>query len=52
MKRLCELLTLVWLADIHNTTKINAVVANGAYLSRNSLDKLLGQLAAAVKEGK
>jgi predicted amidohydrolase len=40
------------LLDIHNTRKINAVVANGTYLSRASLDKLLSDLATAVKEGK
>ena len=40
------------LADIHNTQKINAVVANGNYLSRGALDKLLADLSAKVKEKK
>jgi imidazolonepropionase-like amidohydrolase len=34
------------LEDIHNTTKINAVVANGKYLSRTDLDGLLAEAKA------
>jgi imidazolonepropionase-like amidohydrolase len=34
------------LDDIHNTAKINAVVANGKYFSRNDLDELLAQAKA------
>ena len=38
------------LDDIHNTAKINAVVANGKYFSRSDLDELLAQ--AKAKAGK
>jgi imidazolonepropionase-like amidohydrolase len=35
------------LADIHNTTKIAAVVMNGKLLPRNELDKMLAEVEAA-----
>jgi imidazolonepropionase-like amidohydrolase len=35
------------LADIHNTTKIAAVVVNGKLLPRNELDKVLAEVEAA-----
>jgi len=38
------------LDDIHNTAKINAVVANGKYFSRSDLDELLAETKA--KAGK
>ncbi len=38
------------LLDISNTRKINAVVANGRYLSRELLDKMLNDVAALAKE--
>ena len=34
------------LVDIHNTQKINSVVANGRYFSRKDLDKLLADVEA------
>jgi imidazolonepropionase-like amidohydrolase len=37
------------LADISNTRKINAVVANGRYLSREFLDKMLSDIEAKAK---
>jgi len=37
------------LADISNTRKINAVVANGRYLSRKLLDKMLSDVEAKAK---
>jgi len=37
------------LADISNTRKINAVVANGRYLSREVLDKMLSDIEAKAK---
>jgi imidazolonepropionase-like amidohydrolase len=40
------------LTDISNTRKINAVVANGRYLSRKFLDKMLADVEAAAKEKK
>ena len=36
------------LADISNTRKINAVVVNGRYLSREFLDKMLANVKAKV----
>jgi hypothetical protein len=38
------------LADITNTTKIRAVVANGHYYDRAMLDKLLTDVQAPAKE--
>ena len=38
------------LADIHNTTKIAAVMVNGKLLPRNELDKMLAEVEAANKE--
>jgi imidazolonepropionase-like amidohydrolase len=38
------------LADIHNTTKIAAVMVNGKLLSRNELDEMLAEVEAANKE--
>jgi imidazolonepropionase-like amidohydrolase len=38
------------LADIHNTTKINAVVINGQLLDREKLDSLLTAAKAALAE--
>ena len=38
------------LIDISNTRKINAVVANGRYLSREDLDKILSDVEAKAKE--
>ena len=37
------------LADISNTRKINAVIANGRYLSREFLDKMLSDIEAKAK---
>jgi imidazolonepropionase-like amidohydrolase len=37
------------LTDISNTRKINAVVVNGRYLSRESLDKMLSDIEAKAK---
>ena len=37
------------LADIHNTTKIAAVIANGRLYDRAALDKLLSQAESAAK---
>lgn len=37
------------LADISNTRRINAVVANGRYLSREILDKMLSNVKARAK---
>ncbi len=37
------------LVDISNTRKINAVVANGRYLSRGFLDKMLSDIEAKAK---
>jgi len=37
------------LADISNTRKINAVVVNGRYLSREVLDKMLSEVEAKAK---
>jgi imidazolonepropionase-like amidohydrolase len=37
------------LADISNTRKINAVVVNGRYLSREFLDKMLSEVEAKAK---
>lgn len=37
------------LTDISNTRKINAVVANGRYLSREFLDKMLAEVEAKAK---
>lgn len=37
------------LADISNTRKINAVVVNGRYLSREALDKMLSEVEAKAK---
>ncbi|GAC1687251.1 MAG: hypothetical protein NVS9B3_05770 [Gemmatimonadaceae bacterium] len=40
------------LADIHNTTRIQAVVANGRYLDRDALDRLLrGAATTAAGNG-
>jgi imidazolonepropionase-like amidohydrolase len=36
------------LADIHNTRKISAVIVNGNYLPRSTLDKMLADTAAAA----
>ena len=38
------------LADIHNTTKITAVVANGRLLPRRELDQMLADVEAANKK--
>lgn len=38
------------LADIHNTRKIRAVIANGRFLDRWQLDKLLAQAEADAKK--
>ena len=38
------------LVDIHNTTKIAAVVANGRLLPRRELDRLLADVEAASKK--
>jgi imidazolonepropionase-like amidohydrolase len=38
------------LADIHNTTKIAAVVANGRLLPRRELDQMLAEVEAANKK--
>ena len=38
------------LLDISNTRKINAVVMNGRYLSREFLDKMLADIEAAAKD--
>lgn len=38
------------LLDISNTKKINAVVANGRYLSKKILDKMLTEVEAAAKK--
>jgi imidazolonepropionase-like amidohydrolase len=38
------------LADIHNTTKIAAVVANGRLLPRGELDRMLAEVEAANKK--
>ena len=38
------------LEDIHNTTKINAVIANGRFFGRAALDGLLKQVQAAAKK--
>src|SRR3954453_6561072 len=37
------------LAEIHNTTKIAAVMVNGTLLPRNELDKMLAEVEAANK---
>jgi imidazolonepropionase-like amidohydrolase len=37
------------LADIHNTTKIAAVVANGHYYDRTALDHLMAEVIARAK---
>jgi len=37
------------LADISNTRKINAVIVNGRYLSREFLDKMLSDIEAKAK---
>jgi Amidohydrolase family len=39
------------LADIHNTTKIDAVFANGRYLSHDDLQQMLDEVAASAKKG-
>jgi amidohydrolase family protein len=39
------------LADIHNTTKIHAVVANGKYYERATLDQMLANAEAAAAQG-
>jgi len=39
------------LIDIHNTTKINAVFANGTYLPQKTLQGLLANVAAATSRG-
>jgi imidazolonepropionase-like amidohydrolase len=40
------------LADIHNTTRIHAVVANGRFYDRAALDQMLADAeAAAAREG-
>lgn len=38
------------LTDIHNTTKIAAVVANGRLLPRRELDRMLAEVEAANKK--
>jgi len=38
------------LADISNTRKINAVIADGRYLSKETLEKMLADVETAVKE--
>ena len=38
------------LVDISNTTRINAVIQNGKYLSRQELDKILAGVEAAAKK--
>jgi imidazolonepropionase-like amidohydrolase len=40
------------LADIHNTTKIHAVVVNGRWYDRAALDKMLSDAQAAAAEGR
>jgi len=40
------------LADITNTTRINAVIQNGRYLSRQDLDKILTRVEEAAKSKK
>jgi len=40
------------LVDIHNTTKIDAVVANGTYLSNAALKRLLANVATEVRQPK
>ena len=40
------------LADIHNTTKIDAVFANGTYLQASALKRLLANVATEVGEPK
>jgi len=44
------LLTANPLADIHNTQKIAAVIANGRYFSRADLDKLLAGVETAARQ--
>ena len=39
------------LADITNTTTIRAVVANGRYVDRAALDRLLAEVQAKTKTG-
>jgi len=46
------LLTANPLTDIHNTTKISAVVANGRLFERADLNALLAQVEAAAKQVK
>lgn len=38
------------LADIKNTTRINAVIQNGIYLSRKDLDKILADVEASANK--
>ena len=38
------------LADIPNTRKINAVVINGRYLSKETLEKMLSDVEAEAKK--
>jgi imidazolonepropionase-like amidohydrolase len=38
------------LADIHNTTKIHAVVVKGQFLGRQELDRLLAEVESATKK--
>lgn len=40
------------LKDIKNTTRINAVIQNGRYLSRADLDKILADVEAAASKAK
>ncbi|HTA22081.1 MAG TPA: amidohydrolase family protein [Terriglobales bacterium] len=37
------------LADIHNTTKINAVIAQGKFLDRTDLDRLMREAEEMAK---
>lgn len=40
------------LIDIHNTQQINAVILNGKYMNRKSLDRLLAKAIADIKKDK
>src|SRR5215468_7235246 len=46
------LLTANPLADIHNTTKISAVIANGRLFDRKDLDRILAKVETAAKNVK
>jgi imidazolonepropionase-like amidohydrolase len=38
------------LVDIHNTTRIHAVVVNGQFVGRQELDRMLGEVESAAKK--